>query len=440
MSSPGTVTSQAQRVHDATPASRNRVVDFLRAAAITVVVLGHWTMAAVYVDGDELIDPHGMLNDHTYLHPITWVFQVMPIFFLVGGYSNGLSWRSARRKNQPYAGWLRARLRRLAVPVIPLLVFWVVAASVLLAAGVPAATLRTASQIALVPTWFLAAYVLVVAVAPLCLRLWEKYGWWSIVGGIALASAVDAASILLHNPYVGFPNYLLVWAAFHQVGYAWLDGRLDGTGRRIALACVGFAGLALLVGAGPYPVSMIGIDGAEINNSYPTRITMAFLGFAQSGLVLLAERRLNAWMQRPRAWFATVVINQRIMTWYLWHLTAMVVFVAVLLPVGGPGLHIAPGTGLWWVTRPLWWAVLIVVTFGFVLALGKVENPRPDDRPSPAVWRPVLATAAVCAGLAVMANSGLVSERGVTWIWPLLPVVGLLGLGMVRVGRAPAKS
>jgi hypothetical protein len=128
------------------------------------------------------------------------------------------------------------------------------------------------------------------------------------------------------------------------------------------------------------------------------------------------------------------------MTWYLWHLTAMVVFVAVLLPLGGPGLHIAPGTGLWWVTRPLWWAVLIVVTFGFVLALGKVENPRPDDRPSPAVWRPVLATAAVCAGLAVMANSGLVSERGVTWIWPLLPVVGLLGLGMVRVGRAPAKS
>ena len=33
--------SRAQKVDAATPETRNRVVDFLRAAAITVVVLGH---------------------------------------------------------------------------------------------------------------------------------------------------------------------------------------------------------------------------------------------------------------------------------------------------------------------------------------------------------------------------------------------------------------
>ena len=38
----------------ATPASRNRVVDLLRAAAIVVVVLGHWLMAAVVVRDREL--------------------------------------------------------------------------------------------------------------------------------------------------------------------------------------------------------------------------------------------------------------------------------------------------------------------------------------------------------------------------------------------------
>ena len=114
--------SRAEKVDAATPASRNRVVDFLRAAAITVVVLGHWTIIAVDADGGIL--PHGVLDGAAWTHPLTWVFQVMPIFFLVGGYSNALSWRSARRKDVGYAEWLRTRLRRLGIPLIPLLLAW----------------------------------------------------------------------------------------------------------------------------------------------------------------------------------------------------------------------------------------------------------------------------------------------------------------------------
>lgn len=90
--------SRAEQVDAATPATRNRVVDFLRAAAITVVVLGHWTIMAVHPDGG--LQPHGVLDAARWTHPLTWVFQVMPIFFLVGGYSNALSWRSARRRGE----------------------------------------------------------------------------------------------------------------------------------------------------------------------------------------------------------------------------------------------------------------------------------------------------------------------------------------------------
>src|SRR5699024_12745024 len=112
--------SRARKIDAATPETRNRVVDFLRAAAITVVVLlGHWTIIAVDADGGIL--PHGALDRATWTHPLTWVFEVMPIFFLVGAYSKGLSWRSARRKGIGYAEWLRARLRRLGIPLIPLL-------------------------------------------------------------------------------------------------------------------------------------------------------------------------------------------------------------------------------------------------------------------------------------------------------------------------------
>ena len=421
----------------ATPADRNRVVDFLRAAAILTVVLGHWLMAAVMVQDGRLV-PNAVLNIAPWSHPLTWVFQVMPLFFIVGGYANGLSWRSARRRGDTYATWLRSRLQRLATPVLPLLLVWLAIASVAYAAGLPGATLRTASQVALVPTWFLAAYIVVVAVAPALLTLWERFGWWSVAGGVVAGGLVDWWSIAGDNHWIGFANYLFVWATVHQLGFAWLDGSLAGSARRIALAAVGLLGLVTLVWAGPYPVSMIGVDGAVLNNSYPTRVTLAFLGMFQAGLVLLAERRLALLLERPKPWALTVVVNVRIMSLYLWHLTAMVLVIGLSLLAGGFGLRATPLTGYWWATRPVWFAVLAAVTAGLVLVFGRFEKPLHDQRPAPALWRPALATAAVCGGLGVMAATGIVSRDGVHWVWPLLPIAAVVGLGVVPLpGRKP---
>ena len=422
--------SRAARVDAATPASRNRVVDFLRAAAITVVVLGHWTIIAVDADGG--IQPHGVLDGARWTHPLTWLFQVMPIFFLVGGYSNALSWRSARRKDLSYGQWLRTRLRRLGIPLIPLLLAWLVIGAVAVAAGAPHATVQLASQMALIPTWFLAAYLMVILVAPPCLLLWERFGWFSILGGVALAGAVDALSLVTDQPLLGYPNYLLVWAAFHQVGYAWLDGRLSGAGRRLLLAAIGLVGLLLLVLVGPYPVSMITSAADDISNSSPTRITMAFLGMLQAGLVLSLERPLTALLRRPGLWFLTVLVNQRIMTWFLWHLTVMVGLAHLLLALDARAVLPEPLTGLWWATRPVWALVLLALTGLVVLVMGRFEDPRADDRPAPAAWKSVLAAVTVIAGLAVMASVGVVGESGVTWWWPLLPVVGMWMFGVIR--------
>ena len=422
--------SRAEKVDAATPASRNRVVDFLRAAAITVVVLGHWTIIAVDPDGGIL--PHGVLDGARWTHPLTWLFQVMPIFFLVGGYSNGLSWRSARRKEIGYAEWLRTRLRRLGIPLIPLLLAWLVIGVVAVLAGASTATVQLASQMALIPTWFLAAYLMVILVAPPCLVLWERFGWFSILGGVALAGAVDALSLVTDQPLLGYPNYLLVWAAFHQVGYAWLDGRLSGAGRRLLLAAIGLVGLLLLVLVGPYPVSMITSAADDISNSSPTRITMAFLGMLQAGLVLSLERPLTALLRRPGLWFLTVLVNQRIMTWFLWHLTVMVGLAHLLLALDARAVLPEPLTGLWWATRPVWALVLLALTGLVVLVMGRFEDPRADDRPAPAAWKSVLAAVTVIAGLAVMASVGVVGESGVTWWWPLLPVVGMWMFGVIR--------
>src|SRR5699024_8903651 len=400
--------SRAARVDAATPASRNRVVDFLRAAAITVVVLGHWTIIAVDADGG--IQPHGVLDGARWTHPLTWLFQVMPIFFLVGGYSNALSWRSARRKDVGYGQWLRTRLRRLGIPLIPLLLAWLVIGVVAVAAGAPNATVQLASQMALIPTWVLAAYLMVVIVAPPCLLLWERFGWFSILGVLALAAAVDTLSLLADQPLLGYPNYLLVWAAFHQVGYAWLDGRLAGAGRRLLLAAIGLVGLLLLVIVGPYPVSMVTSAADEISNSSPTRITMAFLGMLQAGLVLSLEKPLTALLRRPGLWLVTVLVNQRIMTWFLWHLTVMVGLAHLLLALDARTMLPGALIGLWWATRPVWALVLLALTGLVVLWMGRFETPTVDERPAPAVWKPLVAGVTVIAGLAVMANVGVVGE------------------------------
>jgi len=421
-----------RRLAATTPDSRNRVVDLLRAGAILVVVLGHWLIAAVVARDGDLVIGH-LLELAPWTHPLTWVFQVMPVFFLVGGYANGLSWPSARRRGETYAGWLRARLRRLLTPVVPLVLGWLVAASIAYAAGVPGATLRTASQVALVPTWFLAAYVVVCTVAPATLWLWEHTGWWSVVGGLALGGLIDLVSLATDSVAVGFANYLVVWASVHQLGYAWLDGRLAGTARRLALAAVGLAGTVALVWAGPYPVSMIGLDGAVVNNSYPTRVTLGFLGLLQAGLVLSLEPLLARWMRHPRAWAAAVLVNTRIMTIYLWHLTAMICVIGVSLLLGGPGLGVEPVTAAWWLSRPLWWLALGLATAGFVALLGRFEAPRRDDSPAPPLWLPVLAALLGCGGLGFMAAMGIVDDAGVHWWWPLLPVAA------VALLRLPAR-
>ncbi len=51
-----------------------------------------------------------------------------------------------------------------------------------------------------------------------------------------LGGVVDLVSLGTDTLWVGFANYLVVWATVHQLGYAWLDGRLAGTGRRLLLA------------------------------------------------------------------------------------------------------------------------------------------------------------------------------------------------------------
>ncbi len=425
-----------RQMADATGSDRNRAVDALRAASILVVVLGHWLMAAVTVTDGSLVAGH-LLELSTWTHPATWVLQVMPVFFFVGGFANGVSWRSARRRHETYGGWLRSRLRRLVLPVVPLLIVWGVGGWIGLRLGLDWHMLQLASRVALVPTWFLAAYVVIVTVAPVGLILWEKMGWWSVATGVMAAGACDLASLGLGWVPIGFANYLFVWGTVHQLGYAWLDGRIGGIRERLGLSAFGLAATLALVWAGPYPVAMVGLDTAQVTNSYPPRVTLAFLGMFQAGLALAWEGPLRRWLTRPRPWRAVVAVNAQIMTLYLWHLTAMVVVIGVSLVAGGFGLHPRPLSAAWWLTRPLWYLVLAVVTVLLIAAFGRFERPGRDRRLPPPAWRPVLAVAGVCAGLGLLAALGIADEDGLNGLILTLPIIGVVagGIGGARLAE-----
>jgi surface polysaccharide O-acyltransferase-like enzyme len=414
-----------------TPAERNRVVDLMRVVSILVVVFGHWLLAAVTIQDGELVAGH-LLELADWTHPLTWVFQVMPVFFFVGGYANALSWRSARRSGEPYGAWLRARLRRLALPVVPLLLLWGIGGWLAINLGLDWEMLQLASKVALVPTWFLAAYVVIVTLAPPALAVWERFGWWSIFAGVALAGFADVLAIGADLVPVGFLNYLFVWGTVHQLGYAWVDGKIEGMGRRLALLVAGFAATLALVWAGPYPVAMVGLDTAEVTNSYPPRVTLAFLALFQAGLVLVFEPLLSRLAHRARVWTFVVGVSAQIMTLYLWHLTAMIVAIGVGLGVGGFGFGVEPLSGTWWATRPLWFVFLIVLTALLMMVFGRFERPSRDLRPAPQGWRPVVAVMLVCAGLGFLAAIGIADEDGLNGLILSLPVIGVIVGGVVK--------
>ena len=409
----------------ATPGDRNRAVDLLRVGALLMVVLGHWLKQGWYVNDAGDLHRAGLLGIATWTHPLTWVFQVMPVFFAVGGFANTHSWRSARRRGTSYGGWLATRTERLTRPVVPLLIFW--AAATLVAEGLDVGHrwLEVASVTALVPTWFLATYVVVVALAPLQVAAWERWGSTTLGLPVLGALAVDATSLALDSPLIGGLNLLLVWATLHQVGIAWADGWFGARGRAAAVAAAGLVAGLLLVALGPYGVSMVGVDGFGVNNTNPPRATVLALGFFVVGTAIAGEGLLARIARRPRVWPVVVLLESRLMTIYLWHLTALGLVGLASMEARGLGLTAHPNTREWWLLRPATFLALSVVTAVLTAAWGRWESPvwqRTATERGPVL--PLLEVAVATAGLALLASEGM--TRGALTTAAALGTAGVL--------------
>ncbi|PVZ04915.1 acyltransferase family protein [Actinomycetospora cinnamomea] len=361
----GSPTGGVAALADATPAGRDRVVDAVRAAAIVVVVLWHWVGSLTHRGPDGVVVMPNPVDVVPLGWAATWVLQVMPAFFVVGGFANLAGWDAAGHRAGPF---LRRRARRLLAPLAVWVGLWaaVEAVAFLLGAATPLVAWFPG---VLTPLWFLGVYVLVTAVVPVTAR-WHRRApartlvllGLAVVAGEVVRRAVDVAAAAAISSAV-------VWLVVHQLGYLWRDhGRLPRR-RALAVAVAGVAGLAVLTGVLGYPRSMVA--GAEGSNLWPTTPAVAALAVLQLGLIALVAPALDRVLRRRRPWRGVVAVNAVAMTLFVWHMTAWaLVFLAVerlgLAPGGVPDLG-------WVLARPFWLVAPAVVLAGFVVVFRRAE-------------------------------------------------------------------
>ncbi|MDH6568864.1 peptidoglycan/LPS O-acetylase OafA/YrhL [Streptomyces sp. SAI-208] len=344
----------AERIDAATPAQRDRAVDALRALAILGVVLGHWLVTALVADGGTL-HTASPLQHLPWLAPISWAFQTLAVFFLVGGHVATRGYTSARARGTTYRRWLAARLSRLFKPVAAVLALWTVTATALLLTGAPYGTVRTLVRLALSPMWFLLVFGALTAATPLLLRL---HPLWPL----AVVLHVDLVRFGLGGPdWLGWVNLAAGWLVPYTLGAAWTRGEPAGRRGGWLLLGGGAAATAVLVAWAGYPASMVGVPGAPVSNLNPPTLAAVTFGLAQCGLALLLRDRLRGGMRHPLAWAAVALVNLSAMTIFLWHQTALMVTTASGLALGTlPGLHTVPD-GLDWVAARLAWLPVFVL-------------------------------------------------------------------------------
>ncbi|MFM8973011.1 MAG: acyltransferase family protein, partial [Actinomycetota bacterium] len=402
----------AGRAAAATPPDRDRVVDLVRSASLAVVVLGHILMAVVvWDDGTPRI--RNLLDLVPALRFLTWVLQVMPLFFAAGAVANRSSWLAAEGRGEPWRVWCWMRLRRLVRPVVPYLAVWIPLLLLLqvLLPDAAAGLARLSTQL----LWFLGVYVVVVALTPLEVRL-ARGGWRSVVGLLAVTALVDLGRFHIFEG-IDLLNFVVVWVLAAVVGLVVRDRSGSGVAL-LGVAAGAFAANLVLIRFGPYPLSMVGLPGERISNMAPPTLVLAFHAVALIAVVGAARPVLVRVAARVRVWQAVCAVGGVAMTLYLWHLTALVL-VTVAEHQLGLDRPTTIGPGFWLATIAhlivLLAAVVVMVTIAAPLEfrplpwLERARESAADTR-----WRlaaEIVGVTGTAIGFLVLAGTGVRSSR-----------------------------
>ncbi|MGZ6779622.1 MAG: acyltransferase family protein, partial [Mycobacterium sp.] len=237
-----------------TPATRDRAIDVIRIVSLVGVITGHTIMATSTIRDDVFIWTN-LLTASVVFQALTWLFQIMPLFFFAGVAASVDSppqadgppacERSAHRhQGASWGNWLMRRCTRLYRPVFFYLAFWISALAIL-RYFLPEHVYEPVAGISIQLLWFLGAYVLVLAAVPLLTRITTSGRLVGAVAGTyAFVAVVDAVRLSTGGPTgLGYLN-LIAWLIPGMLGVAY---------RRRLLSCRA----ALIIGAGMFVVNLL---------------------------------------------------------------------------------------------------------------------------------------------------------------------------------------
>ncbi len=359
----------------AEPAHRDNYIDFMRAFSLLVVVAWHWVFTIVVWkdDGPHATNPIGFT---TGLWAVTWLLQVMPLFFYVGGYSHLVAWRRAKARGDRLNRFVLRRMRGLAIPALSLLGVWIALGSAL-GAIFDLRWIGKAVLLVVSPLWFMGVYLMLIALLPVFLWLHERWDTIVLVFLATIAGAVDILRFRYGHEWLGIINMIAVWALCHQLGFFY--ERLIAATRRAdwTLLWAGLAALAGLVASGLYPGSMVGVPGETSNMAPPTLCIVALVAF-QAGFAEVIRPRVEVRLLRPRWARVNETINRFSMPLFLFHTTGMALHRAARYALAGSRNEAREPTLSWWLYRPLAFIGPLLFTLPVIYLFGRqwVKKPR----------------------------------------------------------------
>ncbi|GGM16885.1 acyltransferase family protein [Nakamurella endophytica] len=350
---------------------RDPYADFLRSVALMVVVLWHWcfTILIWTDDGPTATSPLGFTSG---LWILTWLLQVLPLFFAVGAYVHLKAWERASARGERIWHFALRQVRELAVPSAALLATWVVL-GIVVGSVFDIGWIGRAVLLVVSPLWFVAAYLALVALMPLTVWLHRRFDTVVLVVLGGMAVVVDLLRFRYHVPYVEWANMLFVWGFAFQLGYfherlAGLDrpeartpsGRVDWAAqtpqtRRTAwaLTLTGLFGLVGLVFSGLYPGSMVGVPGQGSNMAPPTLCIVALTAFQLGFAELIRPVTVRALAAGGGFARVTGLVTAFALPLFLFHTTGMALSRAVEWTIFGNRTEAVVPTLSWWLLRPV---------------------------------------------------------------------------------------
>ncbi|TVT27475.1 acyltransferase [Amycolatopsis rhizosphaerae] len=360
-------------------AAREPYVDFLRAISLVVVVLWHWAFTILHwtPEGPQPTSPLGFFSG---LWVLTWLLQVLPVFFYVGGYVHMVSWEHAEARGERIVPYLWHHLRQLLVPALVLVATWAVLGTIL-GVTLDLHWIRGAVMLIISPLWFLGVYVGLLLLLPVSLWLHRKFDVIVLVWLAGIAMLVDVLRLRYGYDWAGWINMAAVWGLAYQSGFFY--HRIVDAARRVDLALLwaGLFGLMGLVFSGAYPGSMVGVPGDRLSNMAPPTFVIVALLVFQIGFAEVFRPAMERKLAKPRWHQVNGLLNRYALPLFLFHTTGMALFRAIgylafdrrMTSDRAPDL-------IWWAERPL--AVLgpLLFTIPLIALFGRKKRPRDGER------------------------------------------------------------